>query len=613
MTESGNFLSVESHTGTMQHSFVCLLVVFLHASFAVAAELDRSPRADLSTLAERSGWKQTGRYEEVIKLCERFVAAYPTEVARCQFGETAEGRPLLALIVSADGTLDPRAAKAKNRPVVFFQGGIHAGEIDGKDAGFLLLRELLRGEAAPGVLSKLTLVFVPVFNVDGHERFGKNNRPNQRGPEAMGWRTTAENLNLNRDYTKADSPEMAAMLKLLHQWDPILYLDLHVTDGADFQPDVSVTVSPSLKGPEALSRIGMRLATRTKGFLESLGHLPLLFYPSFVKEDEPLSGFAARVSPARFSDGYWALNNRFGVLVETHSWKEYGVRVKATHDTLLSFIETAANEAEELTEAARLTDEAGKTIGGKEIVLRYDTTANSTPLDFKGYRFERIRSPVSGQFYTKYDPMAPQVWRVPYYGDLKPSLTATAPRGGYLVPRAHAKWVSEKLKLHGIDYRILPAPIALEAEAFRAVEFHFASQSYEGRQVLTVKGKWAKEKRQVLAGSLFIPIAQPRARLVVYLFEPESTESFLSWGFFNAAFEKKEYLERYVGEEIAREMLSHDSSLQKEYQAVLQSHPEFARDPEKRLEFFYRRHPTWDDRFALYPVLKTGQATFPEH
>ena len=159
---------------------------------------------------------------------------------------------MLALVASADGSLDPQAAKAKNRPVVLVQGGIHAGEIDGKDAGFLLLRELLRGEIAPGILSKLTLVFVPVFNVDGHERFGKYNRPNQRGPEEMGWRTTAQNYNLNRDYTKADSPEMAAMLKLLHAWDPILYVDLHVTDGGDFQPDVSLTVAPVAKRPRGV-------------------------------------------------------------------------------------------------------------------------------------------------------------------------------------------------------------------------------------------------------------------------------------------------------------------------------------------------------------------------
>ena len=128
--------------------------------------------------------------------------------------------------------------------MLLVQGGIHAGEIDGKDAGFLALRELLDGSAAPGALGRVTVVFVPVFNVDGHERFGRWNRPNQRGPEEMGWRTTAQNLNLNRDYAKAEAPEMQAMLGLLDAWDPILYVDLHVTDGAQFQHDVSIQVEP---------------------------------------------------------------------------------------------------------------------------------------------------------------------------------------------------------------------------------------------------------------------------------------------------------------------------------------------------------------------------------
>ena len=260
---------------------------------------------------------------------------------------------MLALVASADGVLDPHAAKARNRPVVLVQGGIHAGEIDGKDAGFLLLRELLRGEIEPGILSKLTFVFVPVFNIDGHERFGKNNRPNQRGPEEMGWRATATNYNLNRDYTKADTPEMAAMLKLLHLWDPILYVDLHVTDGGDFQPDVSLTVSPSLKGPAALTRAGARLGERAKRIMEAKGHLPLLFYPQFVKEDEPLSGFATWVPSARYSEGYWELNNRIGVLVETHSWKDYPVRVKATHDSVAAMMEIAADESDEWRSRAR--------------------------------------------------------------------------------------------------------------------------------------------------------------------------------------------------------------------------------------------------------------------
>src|SRR5688500_11665723 len=165
-------------------------------------------QAPLTTVAEQSDWKRTGRYAEVEALCRALPQAYPGKV-RCEaFGTTPEGRPMLAFIASTDGTLTPAAVLKKGRPVLFFQGGIHAGEIDGKDAGLWLLRDVLAGKALPGVLQGVTAVFVPVFNVDGHERFGPNQRPNQVGPEETGWRVTAQHLNLNRDYLKAEAPEM---------------------------------------------------------------------------------------------------------------------------------------------------------------------------------------------------------------------------------------------------------------------------------------------------------------------------------------------------------------------------------------------------------------------
>src|SRR5262245_13110837 len=226
------------------------LTVSLLAALAIGAGAAGAPA--LTTLSEQSGFLRTGRYDEVQRLCPAFEAAYRGKVRCSTFGTTPEGRPLLALAASLDGVLEPAAAKAKKRPVVLVQGGIHAGEIDGKGAGFWLLRDLLDRkagvESGKSVLQSVTLVFVPVFNIDGHERFGPNNRPNQRGPEEMGWRVTAQNLNLNRDYVKVDAPEMVAMLGLLREWDPVLYIDLHVTDGADFQHDVSVLVEPAEVG-----------------------------------------------------------------------------------------------------------------------------------------------------------------------------------------------------------------------------------------------------------------------------------------------------------------------------------------------------------------------------
>src|SRR5258708_5718881 len=202
----------------------------------------------LITIAEESGFKKTGRTHHVDELCAAFAASWPGHVPSLGFGRSAEGRPMRALLACRT---DPRKA-----PLLMLQAGIHPGESDGKDAGFIALRELLADSAAPGALEHIGILFVPAFNVDGHERFGRWNRPNQNGPEETGWRTTAQNLNLNRDYTKADAPEMRALLGLIRTWDPLVCADLHVTDGADFEPDVSLQAGPRHQGDAQVYPLG---------------------------------------------------------------------------------------------------------------------------------------------------------------------------------------------------------------------------------------------------------------------------------------------------------------------------------------------------------------------
>src|SRR5678815_2748072 len=244
-----------------------------------AAAAPRAPaHPELRTVAEQSNNLRTGRYDEIERLCPAYQQTWPKQVRCFEFGRTPEGRPMLALVASTDGVLDAAAAHRAQRPIVLMQGGIHAGEIDGKDAGFFALREMLDGTAASGALAATTFVFVPVFNVDGHERVGRWNRPNQVGPEEMGWRTTSQNFNLNRDYVKADAPEMQAMLRLLDEWDPLLYVDLHVTDGAQFEHDVSYNVAPTLAGDPDLQRTAVALRDELMQRIRASGSLPLDFY-----------------------------------------------------------------------------------------------------------------------------------------------------------------------------------------------------------------------------------------------------------------------------------------------------------------------------------------------
>ncbi len=575
----------------------------------------------LLTLAEQSDFELTGRLDEVDRLCAAMSAEWPDAVQVCQFGRSADWRPLRALIASRCGALSAHELRAKGIPILMIQAGIHPGESDGKDAGFIALRELLR-EAAGSALERIALLFVPAFNADGHERVGRWNRPNQNGPQSTGWRATSQNLNLNRDYTKADSPEMRAMLTLIDAWDPLICADLHVTDGADFEPDISIQVEPINQGDPELRSAGIRLRDELIDGLSRQGSLPLPFYPDLFETDNPESGFVLTVYSPRFSTGYFPQRNRFTVLVETHSWKPYARRVRVMRNAIVGLAELAAVHGTTWLAQSKVADAAARSLGGSALTLDYLSswreparagkaagTAAAGDLeyiDFRGYAYTRSTSDISGDRVTVYDSSTPQIWRVPYRSGIEPALIARLPRSGYLIPHAYAEEIGARLERHGIRVSSIPDdPERTLIEQFRATRVAFSSQPFEGRMRASIAGAWASCDLDISAFSLFVPIAQPLARLIAALLEPQAPDSFAAWGFFNACFEQKEQLEPYVAEQIARTLLASDPALRSAFEGKLDSDAEFRADPAARLEFFWRRHDSWDRNFNCYPICRT--------
>jgi hypothetical protein len=564
----------------------------------------------LATVAERSAYTRTGRYEEVERLCRAYAARWPQAVRCFEFGRTPEGRPMLALAATRAPGLTAQDAAAHSLPVLLIQGGIHSGEIDGKDAGFLALREFLENTAAPGALERVVLVFVPVFNIDGHERFGRWNRPNQVGPEEMGWRVTAQNLNLNRDYMKADTPEMVAMLRLLNAWDPIVYADLHVTDGGEFQYEVSNLIEPFRDGDPKLKPLGQSLMDELNARIAATGDkpVPFYFYPSLRNDNDPASGFAATPFTPRYSTGYWAQRNRFALLVETHSWKNYRTRVRVTHDIIVALTELAARDGPSWLQAAHAADEAARSLGGTTVPLAFKVTDHSRSIDFQGYAYTLEPSAASGALALRYDIKQPQIWHVPLFDEIVASIEENAPTGGYVVPPAYAAWLGERLALHGIEAHLIQQDLGKkDVQEFRAERVEFEPKPFEGHMLASFTGQWSLAQRPIPQGSLFVPIAQPKARLLMNLLEPRAPDSFAAWGFFNAHFEGKEYMEAYVAEEVAREMLAKDPKIAAEFAARLAKDPKFEQDPAARLEFFARHHRSWDDRLNVYPVMRVAR------
>ncbi len=244
---------------------------------------------------------------------------------------------------------------------------------------------------------------------------------------------------------------------------------------------------------------------------------------------------------------------------------------------------------------------------GRIFPLSYKATDKAQTIPFRGYEYTRTISDISGALMTRYDESKPQVWHLPFRDDVQPALSVAAPRGGYIVPVAHAGWVAEKLRQHGVAFEVQKSVLAgADVETFRATKVTFASESFEYHQTLALEGEWKPERRDLSAGALFVPIAQPKSRLVVALLEPRAPDSLAAWGEFNGAFEQKEFMEAYVAEEVAWEQLAADPSLAAEFKRRVAEDPEFAGKPAARLQFFAQRHSSWDERLNLYPVFRSA-------
>jgi len=557
------------------------------------------PKPSLVTTAEQTAYVQTGRYDEAVRLCRDFARAY-AGVACDEIGRTGGGRPIVAV----------RIERKPRLPFIYIQGGVHAGEIEGKDAGFAVLRDLLDGKLVPGALDVVSVVFVPVINPDGHERFGPNHRPNQRGPEEMGFRTNGSRLNVNRDFIKADTPEARAVLGVLRTRDPVLLVDLHCTDGAKFEHDISINVAPVAPRTDQLDETANAFRDVVMSRLAELGHLPVSFYPSFVNDEEPLSGFGLGEAPPRFSQFYMAARGRLGLLVETHSWRTYKERTASTYHTLQAVFEQAKTKVPAWRAVADEVSRADAALRGSKVTLVWKNGPGKHEIDFRGYPYEKRPSEISGGTWLWYDETKPQIWKVPLYDELLPAVDIDVPRGGYIVDGGFAKQVAALLDLHGLVHVAIAGEPRLEVDTYRVTKVTHQAP-FEGRTRVALEGAWAREARTLERGSVFIPSDQPHARVLLHLFEPSLPDSLAQWGHFNATFEQKEYMEPYVAEEVARAMLAADPSLRTRFDAALAADPELAKSPARRLQWFYKRHPAWDERVNLLPIYRTASDLRP--
>lgn len=540
------------------------------------------------TPSERSGLTASPSYAETRAFAEKMVAASPLLKLEI-FGKTPQGREMFAVIA--------RKPSTSAKPVLLAQGGIHSGEIDGKDAGLMLLRDIaFRGKAA--LIDGADFVFVPIFNIDGHERTSGFNRPNQRGPVSQGWRTTAQNLNLNRDYLKADAPEMQAMIGLIRKYDPALYLDLHVTDGTDHQYDVAYAFS-GWNGLYAQSpAIGRWLDKSFRPAIDKAlikaGHTPGYYVSAFDNEN-PDKGIVHDADTPRFSTGYGDHRRMPTVLVETHSLKPFRQRVLGTYILVEAALRLIGEDGANATQAIandRLARPKQITLTWKPLEKPIDQ------IDFLGIAHEKYVSPASGASVIRWLGK-PIKQRMDIYG-ATPDFVATLPKAWW-VPATAANVIA-RLRLHGVEMEVLAEAKTITLDMMRIVDPKLGNAN-EGHIPLSVGAfRHTRMSETFYPGAVRVPSDQPLGILAAAMLEPESPDSFLAWNFFPGMLQRTEYIESYAIAPLAEKMLANDPKLKIEFEAKLAAEPAFAKNSTARLQWFYERTQYYDARYLLYPV-----------
>jgi len=559
------------------------------------------------TPVEKSGFRATPRYDETLAFIRRLAEESPY-IHLTGYGVSPQGREMPLVVVSKERAFTPEAARRltaeEGKPVVLIQNGIHSGEIDGKDASLMILRDIALGRL-PEVLDAATLLIVPIYNVDGHERVSPYNRANQDGPvEGMGFRTSAVGLDLNRDHLKAVSPEARAVLDLFNRWRPHLHVDDHVTNGSDHDWVLTWSWAEAPKLHPAVDAWMERHMPPVLERLEAAGY-PAGPYISLLDGDDPAKGFSSEVGAPRYATGYYPLRHRPSILVEMHSYKPYEDRVRANRRFLVELLRAVGESGEELVKAVQVAEAATVAAGrpdaepSRAVVTWGTAPPDSYTVPFHDWYLEE--SVALGVPILRYRDETREV-EVPWVHVPVAEATVARPRGYLVLPGWPA--IEERLVAHGLRVERLVAPARVAVEEIRVSDVEYSPMPYQGtHQAVSMEVDRSARAREVPAGALWVPADQPDFEVAIQLLEPEAADSLVSWGLLSTVTERKEYIAARVLEPMVREMLK-DPRIAERWEQALEAAPELAEDPGARWLWWYRQTPYWDDTVGLLPILR---------
>jgi hypothetical protein len=540
-------------------------------------------------------------YDEAIELYRMLDGKYEN-AKLIEEGMTDAGKPLHLFLLNTSGIFDADELHKKNECIILVNNGIHPGEPDGINASLEFAADILSGRVK--LPPHVTLAIIPVYNIDGALNRGCCSRANQNGPEEYGFRGNAQNLDLNRDFIKADAENTKSFIKIFRQWDPDILIDTHVSDGADYQHTMTLIATQKDKLHPAVSSYVQ------KEFLPSLykkmQELNTEMCP-YVNawENTPDKGFEGFLETPRFATGYAALFHTIGFVTETHMLKPYPQRVEATYAFLYAVTDLAGKNFQQIKAARKKAKE--ETLLQEKFSLQWkvDTTKTDS-IFFKGYEPAYKKSDVTGMDRLYYDRSKPFSRYVPYYNTFVPVAEVTRPKA-YIIPQAWSR-VIERMKLNGVKMERMNSDTMLTVNAYYITNYKSGAKPYEGHHLNTdVQVDKRQQKILFFKGDYIIYCNQEANRYIVETLEPLGVDSWFAWGFFDAVLQQKEWYGDYIFIDEAEQMLKKDPALKKEFDAKKNADPAFAKDQGQMLTWLYQRSKYYEPSHNRCPAYRIEQ------
>jgi hypothetical protein len=569
----------------MKYSILFLISL---ASFSVFAQ---------QTPYERGNKNQTATYDEAILFYKQLAKTYP-QSKLLAYGSTDFGKPLHVLVLSKDKVFDPVQIRKSGKRILLINNGIHPGEPEGIDASMMLARDLLKNKALP---DNVVICIIPVYNIDGSFNRSSTSRANQNGPEAYGFRGNSKNYDLNRDFIKTDSKNSAAFQLIFNTWQPEVLVDTHTSNGADYQytmtliPTQKDKLNPILSGYLTKTMVPALYAEMQKKGFE------LIPYINSV-EETPEAGITGFIESPRYSTGYAALHNTIGFMPETHMLKAFDKRVESTYLLLQTYVDLISRDGRIIGQNKVKADEA--VASQQSFPLSWKLNENDYGmLTFKGYAAKYKPSTVSGADRLYYDRSAPFTKQIKYWNKFEPLVTVEKPVA-YIIPKAWDRVIA-LLKLNGVKIQQLADDNELTVDSYYITDYKTAARPYEGHYLhnnvqLTTK----QQSLKFYAGDYIVYVNQPQNRYIVETLEPQATDSFFSWNFFDSVLDQKEHYSAYVFEDTATGLLKDNQELRDKLDQKKSGDTTFVKNPRAQLDFVYRNSNYYENTHLRYPIAR---------